>query len=86
MYKCLGKLMKKTANSGKTKVRRILCQWNQDSMNAALAEIQDGLISIRKASLKFNIPRGTIQDRIHNRVENGTRIGRPTKLNHDDEQ
>ena len=55
-------------------------------MNAALLEIHDGDIGIRAAAKKYEIPRGTLQDRIHNRVQNGARIGRPTQLCIEDEQ
>ena len=55
-------------------------------MNAALAEINESHISIRGAAKKYGIPRGTIQDRIHNRIENGAKLGRPTNLAAVDEQ
>jgi len=55
-------------------------------MNSALGEIRDSGTSIRAAAKKYNIPRGTIQDRLHNRVENGAKLGRPTQLAAEDEQ
>ena len=60
-------------------------KWTQERMNCALAEIQAGS-SIRSVSKIYGIPRGTIQDRLHDRVENGTTLGRPTKLSMEEER
>ncbi|XP_033726609.1 uncharacterized protein LOC117316197 [Pecten maximus] len=54
-------------------------------MTSALVEIASGTTSIREASRKYGIPRGTIQDRVHNRVEDGTCPCRQPKLCKDDE-
>ena len=60
--------------------------WSQESMTMALAEIRDNLISIRGASKKYNIPRDTIQDRIHERVQDSCEPGRKQLIDAKDEK
>jgi hypothetical protein len=53
-------------------------------MDQALEAIASGT-SIRATSKLYSIPRGTLQDRLHQRVENGYILGRPTQLTPTDE-
>ena len=55
--------------------------WRQDSMDEAVRLVRNGIISISDASRQFHIPRMTLSDRIHNKVnENCGQMGRKTAL------
>lgn len=57
---------------------RPIHQYPETALVAALTPIRDG-IGVRKASRQFQVPRGTIQDRVHGRVkETARRMGPPT--------
>ena len=60
--------------------------WSQEMMTLALAEVREELISIRAASKKYGIPRGTIQDRIHKRVQDECAPGRKPLIEASDEK
>lgn len=59
-------------------------KYNDNDMQSALNKIKTGL-SIHKASKEFNIPRGTLQNRIHNRTKK-SRKGPVTVLTPDEEK
>lgn len=49
--------------------------WTSENLRAALTAIDEGA-SIRQASLRFSIPRSTLQDRIKNRNTERAVLGR----------
>ncbi|KAG8184345.1 hypothetical protein JTE90_006748 [Oedothorax gibbosus] len=51
--------------------KRKIHQYSEAALEEALHEIRQGLSTIRAASRKFGVPRGTLQDRIHGRVSEG---------------
>ncbi|KAG8186213.1 hypothetical protein JTE90_008741 [Oedothorax gibbosus] len=53
--------------------KRKIHQYSEAALEEALHEIRQGLSTIRAASRKFGVPRGTLQDRIHGRVSEGPR-------------
>ncbi|KAG8194929.1 hypothetical protein JTE90_021390 [Oedothorax gibbosus] len=53
--------------------KRKIHQYSEAALKEALHEIRQGLLTIRAASRKFGVPRGTLQDRIHGRVSEGLR-------------
>lgn len=58
--------------------------YSETDMQSALSSIKSGL-PIRKASKEFKIPRGTLQNRIHNRTKK-SRKGPETILKSDEEK
>lgn len=67
-----------------TKLRPIH-QYPEKSLIAALDAVKNGM-AIREASRRFNVPKTTIQDRIHGRIKEGPRkMGPPTILSTQEE-
>lgn len=61
-------------------------EWDKSSMcNAMKAVIEEG-VSIRKASLRYGIPKSTLGDRISGRVLPGSKSGPPRLLNDKEEK
>lgn len=70
-----------------TKAKRLMHQYSSKSMQDALNEIRRGKMSILSASVKYGVPRSTLQDRLHGRVADGvTRMGPPTILTNNEEE
>lgn len=64
-----------------TKGKRYIHKYSEQSLQDALCEIRTGGMSILGASVKYGVPRSTIQDRIHGRILEGPRrMGPPTIL------
>ncbi|KAG8186030.1 hypothetical protein JTE90_004450 [Oedothorax gibbosus] len=54
--------------------KRKIHQYSEAALEEALHEIRQGLSTIRAASRKIGVPRGTLQDRIHGRVSEVQKI------------
>ena len=62
-------------------------KYQHADMLKALASIRDGTLSIRKASGIYDIPKSTIIDRLHNRIEDDvTSSGQPSILSSEEEK
>lgn len=60
-------------------------QWSQESMVAALKDIEEGM-GIRQAAKLYNVPFETLRHRAKNEVSLDCRSGPPTVLTDDEEQ
>jgi len=60
------------------KAKRQYCTWDDQTMEIALAEIEEG-VSINKAAKEFSIPKQTLSDRKNQRWKTTT-PGQPTVL------
>ena len=54
-------------------------------MVAAIESVMSGQLSIRKAAAEFNVPKSSLGDRIHGRVQHGKKNGPDTPLTPADE-
>ncbi|XP_057332989.1 uncharacterized protein LOC130672420 [Microplitis mediator] len=54
-------------------------QYDEDKLKKALYDIRNGM-AIRTASRNYNIPRGTLQDRVHGRVAEGVNRKGPSTV------
>ena len=54
-------------------------------LNQALSLLREKRMSGRAASRQFNIPKTTLLDKLHGRVADNTKAGRPTVLTHSEE-
>ena len=52
--------------------------YQKEDMDAALAAVQNGEMTIREASKEYNVKRTTLQDRLSGK--SGDKVGRPTVL------
>ena len=55
-------------------------QYERGNLPAAVAAVQTGGMSIRKAAAEFQVPRSTLADRISGRVDVDTSAGRQPVL------
>ncbi|GBP07377.1 hypothetical protein EVAR_69469_1 [Eumeta japonica] len=70
-----------------TKGKRLIHKYSEQALQDALNDIREGGTSILGASVKYGVPRSTIQDRLHGRVLEGPRrMGPPTILTHAEEK
>lgn len=53
--------------------QRLVHQYTEEALRDALRAIREENCSIREASRRYHVPRGTIQDRLHGRVKEGPR-------------
>lgn len=61
--------------------------YSKADLEDALREIKDSRITIRQASRQYKIPRGTLQNRIHNRTKQSlNRSGPPSVLSIQEEE
>lgn len=61
--------------------------YSKADLEEALQKIKNGLLTIRKASRDYQIPRGTLQNRIHNRTKQSVnRSGPPPVLSFEEEE
>lgn len=58
--------------------------WDEASMSAAVAAVKNR-ISVRKASIKFSVPKSTWFDKISGKIEMGSSWGRSSQLSAEDE-
>ena len=65
------------------KKRRAYKPYDDETMKKALLEIAEGRLSQKEASRRFNIPVGTLNNRIHNKHSKS--VGRPTVLSSKEE-
>lgn len=66
--------------------KRPLLQYDRSKIEDALGAIRGDQISIREASRKYGVPRGTLQDRLHGRVPENKNMGRDTTLTKEEEE
>lgn len=67
-------------------VKRPIHQYDEKALTDALFEIREHDLSIREASRRYGVPRGTLQDRLHGRIQEGARrMGPQTVLSQDEE-
>ena len=59
-------------------------QWTNESMLLAMQAVKDG-VPLMRAAVTHGVPRSTLQDRIHGRVEHGTLPGRRCYLSSSEE-
>lgn len=85
--KASGTIIRKPVSTTKQncQIKRRLHGWSVDDMNSAVASVTCNEMSIRKASTVFNVPRSSLQDRIHGRSEIKPKLGRRTLLSAQDE-
>ena len=55
-------------------------------MIAAMSAVRDRKVTISEAAKKYNVPRKTLNDRIKERVEHGSRPGPSTVLTKEEEE
>lgn len=65
--------------------KRKRLNYSNDSLNEAMKAIQSKLMSIRKASTAFNIPRTTLIDKLNNKYTKTGTVGAPTVLTMEEE-
>lgn len=66
--------------------KRIIHQYSEDAIRNAMKAIRDG-VTIRQSSRIYGVPRGTLQDRVHERVKEGPRqMGPKTFLTKSEEE
>ena len=53
-------------------------KWTQEDMDRALRDVREHSMSVHVASKKYNIPDQTLRDRIHGKVKDEAKVGRPT--------
>ena len=61
-------------------------QWDPESMNLAVDMCLNGECSIYAAAKQFQVPRTTLSQRVHGKVERNALTGRPTALTVQEEQ
>lgn len=66
--------------------RRPILQYDRKKIYDALQAIKDENVSIREASRKYGVPRGTLQDRLHGRVPENCKMGRDSALSKAEEE
>jgi len=61
-------------------------QWTREQMDAAIKAVESGsAVSINRAAKDHGIPPTTLKDRLSGRVVDGTKPGRPSYLNNEEE-
>lgn len=60
--------------------RKKQLQWSNEDMIAAMSAVHDQKVTISDAATKYSVPRKTLDDRIRERVEYGSRPGPSTVL------
>lgn len=60
-------------------------RYSEKALELAIEEIRSGQISQNAASKKYNIPKGTLNNKIRNSVPLERRMGPPTILTHEEE-
>ena len=67
------------------KKKKYQCSYNQSNLDQALSLLREKRMSVRAASRQFNIPKTTLLDKLHGRVADNAKAGRPTVLTHSEE-
>jgi len=78
-------LLKYLDMSGLPKRKKYKCSYNQSDLDQALSLLREKRMSVRAASRQFNIPKTTLLDKLHGRVADNAKAGRPTVLTHSEE-
>ena len=67
------------------KEKKYQCSYNQSDLDQALTFLREKRMSVRAASRQFNIPKTTLFDKLHGRVADNAKAGRPTVLTYSEE-
>ena len=60
--------------------------WTYERMERAMQAVTVGGLSIRRASIEYNVPKSTLGDRISGRVIHGATSGKPRYLSDEEEE
>ncbi len=60
-------------------------KWDSDDLKKAIEDVQEGRLSIRRAALKYGVPKSTLHDHASHRVEPLSRPGPPPVLSREEE-
>ena len=63
-----------------------LRQWTQEDMERALEAVRERNVSATKAAIDFNVPRKTLTDRLHKKVADSCKLGKPRALSDEHEK
>ena len=84
---CTGSFKKKNsrrmASNSECKVRRK--QWSDDNMISAMEAVKTGQMSVNVATIRFSVPRNTLDDRVKGQVQHGVNPGKSTVLTSNEE-
>jgi len=69
----------------RVKPPRKLQKWSEEAMKAAVAAVQYGSMSERKAAATYYVPRCTLQQRVSGKRDNKPKLGRKPAFQTDDE-
>jgi len=57
----------------------------EDKIESALKEVKNGVLTLRKASIQYGVPKSTLHDRVSGKVLPGAKIGAPRYLDDEEE-
>ena len=60
--------------------------WTEETMEWALKDVTNGLLTVRLAALEYNVPRSTLHDRVTGKVCPGAVGGAPRYLDDEEEE
>ena len=59
--------------------------WSESTMEMALESVNNGMMTVRRAALEYNVPKSTLHDRVIGRVKPGAKSG-PSRYLDDEEE
>lgn len=67
--------MLSVSRSKKKRTRPVYRNWTEEAMSAAVADVKQNGISIRKAAEKYSVPPTTLNNRTTGKIQEGARWG-----------
>ena len=59
--------------------------WSESTMEMALESVNNGMMTVRRAALEYNVPKSTLHDRVIGRVKPGAKSGPSRNLDDEEE-